>query len=69
MLVSPEIFDATTTVLKADYIGMDAGLQPNYVKNAATPISDGRLNGGSWFLAADPAVTDTIEVDYLDCAA
>lgn len=66
MLVAPEIFDATTTVLKADYIGQDAGLQPNYVKNAATPISDGRLNGNSWFLAADPSVTDTIEVDYLD---
>ncbi len=66
MLVAPELFDATTTVLKAEYLTADAGLQPNYVQNAATPISDGRLNGGSWFLAADPAVTDTIEVDYLD---
>jgi len=66
ILVSPELWDVTSSVLKAEYIAGDAGLQPNYIANAATPISDNRLNGGSWFLTADPDVTDTIEVDYLD---
>lgn len=66
ILVSPELYDVTNTVLKSEYLSADAGLQPNYVQNAATPISDNRLNAASWFLAADPAVTDTIEVDYLD---
>ncbi|WP_342106304.1 ClpP-like prohead protease/major capsid protein fusion protein [Methylobacterium sp. SI9] len=66
ILTSPELFDITTTVLKAEYLTSDAGLQPNYVQNAATPIWDGRISAGPWFLAADPAVTDTIEVDYLD---
>ncbi len=66
ILVSPEIWDVTNTTLRAEYLSADAGLQPNYVNNAATPISDNRLNGGSWFLAADADLTDTIEVDYLD---
>ena len=36
------------------------------MQNAATPIKDNRLSANSWFLSADPNVTDTIEVDYLD---
>ncbi len=66
ILLPPELVDPFTTVLKAEYLTGDAGLQPNYVKNAAEPISDNRLSAGSWFLVADAALTDTIEVDYLD---
>ena len=38
----------------------------NTVRDAAEPIFDARLSGTSWFMAADPAQVDTIEVSYLD---
>lgn len=38
----------------------------NTVRNAADPIFDARIADDSWFLAADPAIADTIEVSYLD---
>ena len=66
ILVGPELLDSTNTVLRAEYLPGDPGFQPNYVRGAVEPISDGRLNASSWFLAADPALTDTIEVSYLD---
>ena len=43
--------------------------KPNAVRNAATIVSDARLDVASataWYLAADPNVTDTVEVAYLD---
>jgi len=40
---------------------------PNSVRNIASVISDGRLSGhNGWYLKADPAMHDTIEVLYLD---
>lgn len=38
----------------------------NTVRNAAEPIFDARIAGDAWFMAADPAIHDTIEVGYLD---
>lgn len=38
----------------------------NTVYQAAEPIFDARLTGTAWYMAADPAVFDTIEVAYLD---
>ena len=66
ILVGPELLDSTNTILRAQFLPGDAGLQPNYIAGAVEPISDGRLNAASWFLAADPSTTDTIEVSYLD---
>lgn len=39
---------------------------PNYVRHIAEVISDPRLSGNAWYLAANPAMFDTIEVQYLD---
>ncbi len=38
----------------------------NTVKGLVTPISDYRITGNQWFMAADPNQYDTIEVTYLD---
>lgn len=38
----------------------------NTTKGIATPIFDARLSGNAWYLLADPALFDTIEVSYLD---
>lgn len=38
----------------------------NTVRDAAEPIFDARITGSKWFMAADPAQFDTIEVSYLD---
>jgi len=38
----------------------------NTVYKAAEPIFDSRITGSQWFLAADPAQFETIEVAYLD---
>lgn len=38
----------------------------NTVYKAVDPIFDARLAAGPWYLAADPAAFDTIEVAYLD---
>ncbi|HEV7344158.1 MAG TPA: ClpP-like prohead protease/major capsid protein fusion protein [Devosia sp.] len=38
----------------------------NTVKGLVTPITDRRIPGNQWFMAADPNQFDTIEVTYLD---
>lgn len=38
----------------------------NTVKGLVTPITDYRITGNQWFMAADPNQFDTIEVTYLD---
>lgn len=38
----------------------------NTVHKAVEPVIDARIKGSSWFLSADPARFDTIEVAYLD---
>lgn len=39
---------------------------PNYVRNIAEVVADPRLTGNAWYLAANPRIFDTIEVQYLD---
>lgn len=38
----------------------------NTQRNRFEVVSDGRMNAGAWFGAADPNLFDTVEVDYLD---
>jgi len=66
LLVPPELLDLAFKLTTAETTPGDAGRPPNAVRNIATPISDGRLTGSAWYLAADPAQTDTIEVTYLN---
>jgi phage major head subunit gpT-like protein len=66
LLVPPELLDLALKITSAETSPGDAGRPPNAVRNIATPISDGRLTGTAWYLAADPADTDTIEVTYLN---
>ncbi len=66
ILVPPELLDLAIKVITAETTPGDAGRPPNAVRNIATPISDGRLTGTAWYIAADPAQTDTIEVTYLN---
>jgi len=66
ILVPPELLDLAIKVITAETTPGDAGRPPNAVRNIATPISDGRLTGTAWYIAADSAQTDTIEVTYLN---
>lgn len=43
-----------------------ANTAPNYVRNIAEVIADPRLSGNAWYMAANPNMFDTIEVQYLD---
>ena len=38
----------------------------NTVQGLVTPITDRRITGNQWFLAADPNQVDTVEITYLD---
>lgn len=38
----------------------------NTVQGLVTPITDARITGNQWFMAADPNQHDTIEITYLD---
>jgi hypothetical protein len=42
------------------------GMASNPVAGLAEVISDGRMTGTAWYLAADPSMHDTIEVAYLN---
>ena len=66
MLVPPELRDTAAMILSSDRLPGDAGQIRNPVQGAATLVSDPRLTGTAWYLAADPRQTDTIEVTYLD---
>jgi hypothetical protein len=68
ILVPPELQDQTVVLLNSQYdpSGTAGTLKPNSAQNFATLIADNRLSGTAWYLAADPDVIDTIEVDYLD---
>lgn len=38
----------------------------NTVQGLVTPVTDRRITGNQWFLAADPNQFDTVEITYLD---
>jgi ATP-dependent Clp endopeptidase proteolytic subunit ClpP len=66
VLTPPALWMPTkVAVTSANYPG-DAGQVANPIRDMFTPISDSRLTGTAWYLAGDPATTDTIEVTYLD---
>jgi ATP-dependent protease ClpP protease subunit len=66
MLVPPTLLMTTNMVVTSERIPGDAGQIANPIRGLVTPVSDSRLSGTAWYLAADPAQTDTIEVTYLD---
>lgn len=74
LIASPVNRSAVLQTLHSEYAPDDtakAGTtkQPyayNTVREAATAIFDARLTGNAWYMAADPAIFDTIEVSYLD---
>jgi hypothetical protein len=66
ILTPPPLWLPTNLALNsANYPG-DAGQLKNPIAGMFTPISDSRLSGTAWYMAGDPAQTDTIEVTYLD---
>ena len=71
-LVPENLRGVTKTVVSSQYeVGSSAknNTTPNSVQNLVEVISDGRLDAASahaWYLAANGAMHDTIEVAYLD---
>lgn len=74
LLAGPASRSAVLQALNSEYSPDDTAKagstkQPfayNTVRDAAKPIFDARITGTKWFMAADPARFDTIEVSYLD---
>lgn len=66
LLVPPELRDLAIQIITSERVPGDAGQIANPVRGMATVISDSRLTGTAWYLASDPSMVDTIEVDYLD---
>lgn len=44
---------------------MSSGVR-NIYKNSAVPVVDANITGNEWYLAANPVMTDTVEVAFLD---
>jgi len=73
LLVPVELEGKAAQVLASEFEVTASGTNntraPNYVRSMAEVISEARLSANStakWYLAADPAQYDTIEVSYLD---
>lgn len=70
LLVPVELDVSANVLMASQYDPANVGGQiPNPMRNTAQVISDARLSTASttaWYLAADPNVTDTVEVTYLD---
>jgi ATP-dependent protease ClpP protease subunit len=73
LLVPVELEGRAAQVVASEYevtaTGTNNTRAPNYVRSMAQVISEARLSADStaeWYLAADPALHDTIEVSYLD---
>lgn len=69
--IVPAALEGTMSVVLESEFDSDDGEKHlrNSVRNMAEVVSEGRLDVNSpkeWFLAADPAAYDTIEVAYLD---
>ena len=57
------------TQAQYDPAGTAGTLTPNVVRNTFTVIADGRLDANdplAWFMAANPAMMETVEVAFLD---
>lgn len=71
-LLVPFALEGTArTIAMAEYdpAGTAGTLTPNTVRNTFEVIADGRLDASdpaAWFMAADPAMIETIEVAFLD---
>ncbi|GGC90412.1 ClpP-like prohead protease/major capsid protein fusion protein [Chelatococcus reniformis] len=66
MLVPITLKMAANTIMTAANTPGDGAQIANPVRGLATVVADSRLSGTAWYMAADPAQTDTIEVTYLD---
>ncbi|MFB0491958.1 hypothetical protein ABIE45_004544 [Methylobacterium sp. OAE515] len=66
VLTPPALWMPTkVAITSANYPGDPASVA-NPIRDMFTPISDSRLTGTAWYMAADPNQQDTIEVTYLD---
>jgi hypothetical protein len=59
--VAKQLLTSTATLTDAKNAGV-----ANTVQGLVTPITDARVTGNAWYMAADPNMFDTIEVTYLD---
>lgn len=66
MLVPPALGMTTNTVVTSQFIPGDAAQVSNPIRGIVDVITDSRLSGTAWYLAAAPGQTDTIEISYLD---
>jgi ATP-dependent protease ClpP protease subunit/phage major head subunit gpT-like protein len=69
LLVPVELQGKATALMAAEFDPAGTQRNPNIVRNLATVISEARLSTDSaakWYLAANPASNDTIEVAYLN---
>ncbi|WAJ26861.1 ClpP-like prohead protease/major capsid protein fusion protein [Antarcticirhabdus aurantiaca] len=66
MLVPVELEGVAKTLMAAEFDPSKTQRVPNSVRDMAQVVSDARLSGTAWHLAADPNTYDTIEVAYLN---
>lgn len=68
-LVPVELEGTARTLMASEFDPAKTQRTPNHVNGIAGVISDARLSTASataWYMAADPASTDTVEITYLD---
>lgn len=69
LIVAPDLEDDAILVRDNQYAVKADGTtssNANTQRGRFEVITDGRLPSGAWYVAADPALFDTVEVDYLD---
>lgn len=68
LIVPPQLRGLATVVTESEFDPAATQRVPNRVRGMVVPIADARLSAAAatWYLAADPAQVDTIEVTYLN---
>lgn len=66
LLVPVELEGTAKVLMESEFSPEKTQRVPNHVRGLAQVVSDARLSGTAWHLAADPNTYDTIEVAYLN---
>lgn len=66
LLVPVELEGTARVMLESEFDPAKTQRVPNHVRGIASLVSDARLSGTNWFMAADANMHDTIEVAYLN---
>lgn len=66
LLVPVELEGTARVMLESEFDPAKTQRVPNHVRGIASLVSDARLSGTNWFMAADANMQDTIEVAYLN---